>query len=64
MLQINGQTAEAAGETLLAYLTDHGYDPQRVAVERNGEIVPKRCYESTTLCDGDTVEIVTFVGGG
>lgn len=64
MLQINGQAVEAAGETLLAYLTARGYDPQRVAVERNGEIVPKRHYESTALCDGDTVEIVTFVGGG
>lgn len=64
MVQINGQSVPAAGETLLQYLSAHGYDPKRLAVERNGEIVPKRCYEETVLQEGDTVEIVTFVGGG
>lgn len=64
MVQINGQAVQVDGETILQYLTAHGYDTQRLAVERNGGIVPKRCYETTALCDGDTVEIVTFVGGG
>ena len=41
-----------------------GYDPARVAVERNGDIVPKAQYSATTLADGDVVEIVRFVGGG
>lgn len=64
MLQINGQAVPATGETLLHYLTIHGYDLRRLAVERNGEIVPKHSYGTTVLCDGDQVEIVTFVGGG
>ena len=35
-----------------------------VAVERNGEIVPKARHAATTLDDGDALEVVTFVGGG
>ncbi len=34
-----------------------------MAVERNGDIVPKAQYSATTLADGDVVEIVRFVGG-
>jgi thiamine biosynthesis protein ThiS len=36
----------------------------RVAVERNREILPKSSYPSTLLEEGDTFEIVEFVGGG
>lgn len=65
MLRINGQESNAAaGMTLAAYLERHGCRLDRVAVERNGVIVPKRLYGETVLQDGDTVEIVSFVGGG
>lgn len=37
---------------------------KRIAVERNGAIVPKSSYAETTLADGDTLEIVGAVGGG
>lgn len=50
--------------TLADYLADAGFDSRRVAVERNGEIVPKRLYGETVLADGDTLEVVGFVGGG
>ena len=53
-----------AGRTLADYLADAGFDSRRVAVERNGEIVPKRLYGETVLADGDTLEVVGFVGGG
>ena len=45
-------------------LNDNGYDPKRVAVELNLDILPKSQYESTVLKDGDSVEVVSFVGGG
>jgi sulfur carrier protein len=35
-----------------------------VAIERNGEIVPRSQYPETTLADGDRLEIVVAVGGG
>ncbi len=64
MLRINGEESAAVGETLLDYLTAHGYDTNRLAVERNGEIVRKQDYANVRLCDGDEIEIVSFVGGG
>jgi sulfur carrier protein len=37
---------------------------KRIAVERNGQIVPRSRYAETALADGDTLEIVGAVGGG
>jgi sulfur carrier protein len=37
---------------------------RKVAVERNGEIVPKSAHAATVLADGDRLEIVVAVGGG
>ena len=41
-----------------------GLEGKRIAVERNGEIVPKSCYADTLVLAGDTLEIVAAVGGG
>ena len=46
------------------YLATTNYDPKRIAVERNGDIVFKSLYAVTVLKDGDSLEIVSFVGGG
>ena len=64
MLKINGESLDLAGVTLAAYLADSPYDARRIAVERNGVIVPKSAYDATILADGDVIEIVSFVGGG
>lgn len=64
MVKINGQEFDIAGKTLSEYLITTDYNPKRIAVERNGDIVPKADYENTILCDGDSIEVVSFVGGG
>ncbi len=64
MVKINGRSLELSGTVLKDYLTEAGYDTARLAVEKNGEIVPKARYEDTVFEDGDVVEIVRFVGGG
>lgn len=64
MVKINGKACNAAGKTLADYLAGTSYDPGRIAVERNGDIVPKEQYGETVLKDGDSIEIVSFVGGG
>lgn len=64
MVKINGQEINADGKTVTEYLNGTNYDCRRIAVERNGEIVPKAQYNETVLCDGDVVEVVSFVGGG
>ncbi len=64
MICINGEKIEKAEILLSAYLEENGINPQRIAVELNGEILPKAQYSNTVLKDGDVVEIVNFVGGG
>lgn len=64
MVQINGKTEDAAGMTLFNYLKQAGYQPERIAVECNEEIVPKASYGEKILQDGDVLEVVSFVGGG
>lgn len=64
MVRINGTDVNAAGMTLAAYVDQAGFVLQHIAVERNGSIVPRGTYDTVTLADGDTIEIVHFVGGG
>ena len=64
MVKINGNMQDMDGMSLARYLDDAGYDPARIAVEINGEIVPKSAYDEKFFCDGDVVEVVSFVGGG
>jgi thiamine biosynthesis protein ThiS len=65
VLQINGKQVELEGPTaLLAYLETLGVSPRAVAVEHNGVIIERGAYATTTLRDGDAVEIVRMVGGG
>jgi thiamine biosynthesis protein ThiS len=64
-LQINGEKRALADGLLLSTLIEQmGMKADRVAVERNGEIVPRSRWAQTTLQDGDRLEIVHFVGGG
>ena len=64
MIKINGEEHNANGKTIANYLIESNYDMKCVAVEINGEILPKAQYEDTVIKDGDIIEIVSFVGGG
>ncbi len=64
MVKINGEPLDIAGKTLAEYLASTEYNPTRIAVERNGEIVPKAKYGEMVLQEGDVIEVVNFVGGG
>lgn len=64
-MKVNGEEMALGGEcTLKSFLEREGYAIGRVAVERNGVIVPRSRYETETLDENDRLEIVTFVGGG
>jgi len=54
----------ADGLNLTSLLEQLQIRPARVVVERNREIVPRESYETILLAEGDTLEIVHFVGGG
>jgi sulfur carrier protein len=64
-LKINGETVDNIRATTLQELLEElKIAPGRVAVEVNMAIVKKADYAQFRLNDGDTVEIVNFVGGG
>ena len=64
MVKVNGEELDIAGKTVTDYLATTNYEPGRIAVDRNGDIVFKSRYNVTVLEDGDSLEIVSFVGGG
>lgn len=64
MVRINGKEIDAAGMTIGEYIQKASYSQERTVVELNNEIVRKQQYGDIILNDGDTVEIVSFVGGG
>ncbi|EDR95919.1 sulfur carrier protein ThiS [Anaerostipes caccae L1-92] len=66
MMRVNGKERclEAGRTTLKQFLLKEGYRLEHIAVERNGEIAPKAEYETIMLTEADTLEIVSFVGGG
>jgi len=62
---VNGQPQTIQhGASVHDLIVQLGLDPAQVAVERNGEIVPRRTRAEVALCPGDRCELVTFVGGG
>ena len=65
-LTINGESRELCGEelTVTGLLGELGLAGRPVAVEVNKRLVFKRNHETTPLRDGDSVEVVTMVGGG
>jgi len=63
-LTINGETQQIDAGTVRELLVSLALDKQAVAVEVNREVVPKKLHETTCLKDGDTIELVTLVGGG
>lgn len=65
MITVNGNKIELSGTVSVAdYLEQNKYQLKRVAVELNGNILPKYEYSDTMLKDGDRLEVVSFVGGG
>ena len=62
---VNGSVRKYGnGTTVADLIRDLSLEGKRVAIERNGEIVPKSRHDSTPLVPGDRVEVVRAVGGG
>ncbi len=64
MVKVNGEQLNIAGMTIAEYLGQSHFDLTRIAIECNEEFIPKAKYAETILKDGDSLEVVSFVGGG
>jgi sulfur carrier protein len=64
-ITLNGELCEVPDEaTVLDVLGQLGLPSERVAVERNLELVPRANHAATRVAAGDSFEVVTLVGGG
>ena len=63
-ITLNGAPHRSAAATIADLVRELDLAPEKVAVERNGEIVPRSTLAEAPLAEGDTLEIVHFVGGG
>jgi len=64
-ITLNGDPCELpAPLTVSELLSRLQIDPRRVAIEHNLVVIKRHAFDTTTVADGDQVEIVNFVGGG
>ena len=64
-VSINGASRQFPASINVAALIEIlGYTGKRIALERNGEIVPRSTFTNQRLADGDQLEVVVAVGGG
>lgn len=64
-ISINGATRQLPDSISVAALIEElGFTGKRIALERNGEIVPRSRFAAQQLADGDKIEVVVAVGGG
>ncbi len=65
MVTINGEKrADCEGLSVTEMLKREGYETSRIAIEINGVIISKKEFNETLLHSGDSIEVVSFVGGG
>jgi len=64
-ITVNGEDRSLGhGSSVADLLASLGLETRKVAVERNGEIVPRSTHAAARLAEGDRLEIIAFVGGG
>ena len=64
-VSINGESRQFSQPiSITSFIEVMGYSGKRIALERNGEIVPRSTFATAQLNDGDKLEIVVAVGGG
>ena len=64
-VSINGEPRQfPQAVSIIAFIEEMGLTGKRIALERNGEIVPRSTFAAQQLADGDRLEVVVAVGGG
>jgi sulfur carrier protein len=61
---VNGEDRDIKSLSVEALLVELNLSNKKLAIEHNKKILPKDMYGSTTLTEGDNIEIVHFIGGG
>ncbi len=65
MICLNGnQVSDCERLSLEDFIAKQNFEKNKIAVEINGEIIPKKDYETVQIKENDVIEVVSFVGGG
>ena len=65
MICLNGnQVSDCEGLSLEDFIAKQNFEKNKITVEINGEIIPKKDYETVQIKENDVIEVVSFVGGG
>ena len=63
--RVNGKNFELENDiNVYEFLAQNGYELKFIALERDGEILPKKLWRERFMSEGKAYEIVTLVGGG
>ncbi|XOF32298.1 MAG: sulfur carrier protein ThiS [Candidatus Electrothrix sp. YB6] len=63
-ITLNGEKTATAGRTLHEMVLEKGFNPDAVIAEVNFQLIKKEDWQQMPLHEGDTVELLSFVGGG
>lgn len=63
-VRINGEDHSIEARTLQALVESKGFNPDSVVIEYNMQVVSKDKWDKTHLAEDDTIEVISFVGGG
>ena len=61
---VNGKSEKVCADTVADYIHTRGLDSETLVVAHNDCVIKQRLWEETRLCEGDHLELLSFVGGG
>lgn len=63
-IRLNGKEVKAKSRTLEQLVSELGFDPDALIAELNLELIKKDLWPETVIREGDSLELLNFVGGG
>jgi len=63
-INLNGKIVEVKSMTLMDLVREQGLDPGTLIIEHNLKVVKQHAWQNTSIQNQDTIELLTFVGGG
>jgi sulfur carrier protein len=63
-ITVNGKLENVSSDSIAAYILAKGVNPKALVVEHNGRVIAQEKWDRTPLCQGDHLELLSFVGGG
>ncbi len=63
-INLNGKNIKSQSATLIAFIREQGFETAALVAEVNFKLIRQQEWESFEIKNGDTIELLTFVGGG